>query len=301
MVRTTAVASAALVLLAGCARAPDTPSGGTAASFTPQFPATAGGVTLKTRPNRIVSLSPTATEMLYAIDAAGQVAAVDDRSTFPDSAPRTTLSAARPDVDAIAAKKPDLVVIYQDADHVRDQLAKRHIPVYQAAPATSLDDVYAQLRDLGTLTGQRPQADAVVQYVRDQLGELAGALPERTRPLTYYLELDPTYRTVTAKTFVGSVLALAGLRNIADRTGGGSPLTQEFIRQADPDLIFLADTVCCDQTLDTVKARPGWSGLTAIRTGRVVALNDDLATHWGPRLVDLFKAVTDAVGAVPGT
>ena len=300
MIRRTA-AVLAIGLLAGCGPTPHSPSEGTAASFTPQFPATAGGVTLKNRPNRIVSLSPTATEMLYAIDAAGQIAAVDDRSTFPDNAPRTDLSAARPDVDAIVAKKPDLVVIYQDAGTVREQLAKRNIPVYQAAPATSLDDVYAQLRDLGTLTGQRPQADAVVQYVKDQLDELTSALPERTRPLTYYLELDPTYRTVTAKTFVGSLLARAGLRNIADDAGGGSPLTPDFIRTANPDLIVLADTVCCGQSPDTVRARPGWSGLTAVTTGRVVALDDDLATHWGPRLVDLFKAVTDAVSTVPGS
>ncbi|TML22293.1 MAG: ABC transporter substrate-binding protein [Actinobacteria bacterium] len=305
MKRRTIALVAVLGLLAGCGPTPSTPSDSSAASFTPQFPATAGGVTLTARPTHIVSLSPTATEMLYAMDAAGQVTAVDDQSNFPDNAPRTNLSGFKPDVEAIAAKNPDLVVISEDTNKVKEQLTKLKIPVYQAPAARSLDDVYAQLRDLGTLTGQRPQADAVVQYVAEQIKQLVAALPKRTRPLTYYYELDPTLYTVTSKTFIGSLMTLAGLQNIADpadKTASGYPqLSQEYLLQANPDLIFLADTVCCKQSLETVKARPGWAGLTAVSKGQVVALNDDIASRWGPRVVDLLKAITDAVGAVPAS
>ncbi len=303
-VRRTVAALAALLTLAGCGST-STPSNSTAASYSAQFPATAGGVTLKARPTRIVSLSPTATEMLYSIDASTQVVAVDDKSNFPDNAPRTTLSGFQPDAEAIAAKNPDLVVIAEDANKVKEQLEKLKIPVYLAPAATTLDDVYAQLRDLGTLTGQRPQADAVVKYVKDQLDELVGELPGRTKPLTYYYELDSTYYTVTSKTFIGTLFTLAGLKNIADSadpTGSGYPqLTQEYIVKANPDMIFLADTKCCKQSADSVAARPGWSALSAVTQHRVVALDDDIASRWGPRVVDLFKAIVDAVTAVPAT
>jgi iron complex transport system substrate-binding protein len=302
-IRTVAALTAVLTLLAGCGSTGGSPSDSTAASFTPQFPATAGGVTLKARPKRIVSLSPTATEMLYAMDASDEIAAVDDQSNFPESAPRSNLSGYKPDVEAIAAKNPDLVVISEDTNKVKEQLEKLKIPVYQGAAAKTLDDVYAQLHDLGTLTGQRPQADAVVEYIKDQLDELVAQLPGRTKPLTYYYELDPTFYSATSKTFIGTLFKLAGLTNIADAAdtqGSGYPqLSQEYILKANPDMVFLADTVCCKQSADTVKARPGWASLTAVAQGHVVALNDDIASRWGPRVVDLFKAIVDAVTAVP--
>jgi iron complex transport system substrate-binding protein len=291
-------------LLGGCAST-GSPSNSTAASFSPQFPATAGGVTLKARPTRVVSLSPTATEMLYAMDASDEVAAVDDQSTFPSNAPRTSLSGFKPDVEAIAAKNPDLVVIAEDTNQVKEQLEKLKVPVYLAPAAKTLDDVYAQLRDLGTLTGQRPQADAAAQYVKSQIDDLVGQLPGRTAPLTYYYELDPTLYSVTSKTFIGSLFALAGMRDIADTaagTGGDYPqLSAEYVIKANPDMIFLADTRCCKQSAATVQGRPGWATLSAVGKGHVVTLDDDIASRWGPRVVDLFKAIVDAVTAVPAT
>jgi iron complex transport system substrate-binding protein len=128
-------------------------------------------------------------------------------------------------------------------------------------------------------------------------------VPQRSKPLTYYYELDPTLYSATSKTFIGSLFSRVGLQNVADpadQTGGGYPqLSQEALVKANPDLIFLADTVCCQQSTDTVKARPGWAAITAVRTGRVIALNDDVASRWGPRVVDLLQAITDAVKAVP--
>jgi iron complex transport system substrate-binding protein len=240
--------------------------------------------------------------MLFAIGAGGQVNAVDDQSDYPPEAPKSALSGFKPNAEAIAAKNPDLVVISDDTNKIKDQLAQLKIPVYQAPAAKTLDDSYAQLRDLGTLTGHVTEAAALTQRLKDQLGALVKTVPQRTRQLSYYYELDPTFFSVTSKTFIGSLFTMLGLRNIADgadRTGGGYPqLSAEAVIQANPDLVFLADTLCCKQSLDTVKARAGWGGLTAVRTGQVVALNDSVASRWGPRVVDLVKAITDAVAKV---
>ena len=131
------------------------------------------------------------------------------------------------------------------------------------------------------------------------------SVPPRTEQLSYYYELDPTFYTVTSKTFVGSLLVQLGLVNIADeadadgKKNGYPQLSQEALVKADPDLIFLADSKCCDQSAATVKKRKGWSGIQAVKSGQVIALDDDIASRWGPRIIDLFEAVANAVAKVP--
>jgi iron complex transport system substrate-binding protein len=192
------------------------------------------------------------------------------------------------------------VVISDDTNQIKDQLTKLKIPVYQAPAAKTLDDTYAQLRDLGTLTGHGSDARNATQRIRDQIAAFVKTTPQHAKPLTYYYELDPTLYTATSKTFIGSLFTMVGLHNIADAKGGDYPqLSAEAVVAANPDLIFLADTVCCKQSADTVKARAGWAGLTAVRTGQVVALNDSIASRWGPRVVQLVQAITDAVHRVP--
>jgi iron complex transport system substrate-binding protein len=289
--------------LAGCgSTATPVPA---APSTAAAFPATAGGVTLTQRPTHIVSLSPTATEMLFAIGAGSQVTAVDDRSDYPANTPKTDLSGYKPNAEAIAAKSPDLVVISEDTDKIKDQLTALKIPVYLAPAARTLDDTYAQLTDLGVLTGHGRAAGAQVGQLKDTVAGLVKSVPKRAKPLTYYYELDPTLYSVTSKTFIGALFSLVGLTNIADAadaqgaSGGYPQLSAEAVIRSNPDLIFLADTLCCKQAPDTVKARPGWAGLTAVRTGQVVALDDSVASRWGPRVGDLLKAITDAVARVP--
>jgi iron complex transport system substrate-binding protein len=301
----TALAVAALTgLVAGCANG--TPTAGPApAASAAAFPATAGGVTLAQRPTHIVSLTPTGTEMLFAIGAGSQVTAVDNQSDYPAGVPKTDLSGYQPNAEAIAAKSPDLVVVSDDTNKIKDQLGKLKIPVYVMPAATTLDDSYAQLADLGALTGHPDGAAATVRQMKDGIAKLIAAVPKRTKPLTYYYELDQTYYTVTSKTFIGSLFSLAGLTDIADpadadgKAGGYPQLSAESIVRANPDLIFLADTKCCQQSAGTVAARPGWTGLTAVRAGQVVGLDDDIASRWGPRVVDLVRAITDAVDKVP--
>jgi iron complex transport system substrate-binding protein len=265
----------------------------------------AGDVTLDDQPRSIVSLSPTATEMLFAVGAGDQVAAVDSFSNFPPDAPTTDLSAFEPNVEAIAGYEPDLVVIADDGTDLSSALGELDIPVLVHPAAATLDDTYAQMEDLGEATGHPDEAGTAVERLRSDIEELAADAPETDAPLTYYHELDDTYYSVTTDTFIGQLYELAGLRSIADRAdgdaGGYPQLSEEFIVDADPDLIFLADTKCCGQTAETVAERPGWDQLTAVRQGAVVELDDDIASRWGPRVVDLLGTVVDAVEQRAGT
>jgi iron complex transport system substrate-binding protein len=250
------------------------------------------------RPQRIVSLSPTATEMLFAIGAGGQVVAVDSNSNYPAEAPKTELSAYQPNIEAIAGYKPDLVVYSDDPGELKAGLDKLSIPVLHQPAATKLDDTYAQLDQLGRATGHEDEAGQVATAMRAEIEKIAAASrPER--PLTYYHELDKSLYSVTSKTFIGQLYGQLGMRNIADaadKEGTGYPqLSAEYVIKADPDLIFLADTKCCGQSASTVAARDGWDQLTAVRTGGVVELDDDIASRWGPRVVDFLKTVAAKV------
>ncbi|MEU4553940.1 ABC transporter substrate-binding protein [Micromonospora violae] len=296
------LAVTALALGACAEKADDQPSTGTAAAA---YPVTVGALTLDKRPEKIVVLSPSATEMIFAIGAGPQVTAVDDQSNYPADAPKTDLSAFQPNAEAIAGKNPDLVVLSDDRNKVVEQLGKLKIPVYQTPAATTLDDSYRQITELGTLTGHADQAADVVTRMKDDIAKLVGGLPQRAEKLTYFHELGPELYSATSKTFIGSLYSQVGLTNIADaadadgKNGGYPQLSQEIIVKADPDFVFLADAKCCQQSLDTVKARSGWAGLTAVKNNQVVALDDDIASRWGPRVVDLLRVIIDAVAKVP--
>jgi len=250
-------------------------------------------------PKRIVSLSPTATESLFAIGAGKQVIAVDDQSNYPKRAPRTKLSGFTPNVEAIAEYRPDLVVIGYDPGDLRTALDRLHIRVLLQDAAKTLPEAYGQIRQLGTITGHRQRADLLVTSMKSRIKKLVAHGRKRGAGLTYYHELTPDLYSATSKTFVGRVYSLFGLRNIADaadRTGSGYPqLSPEYVVSAAPNLIVLADSVCCGQNPRTVAARPGWGRIPAVRNGLVLRIDDSIASRWGPRIVNFVRAVDAAL------
>lgn len=244
---------------------------------------------------RIISLSPTVTEDLFAIGAGKQVVAVDSDSNYPKRAPRTSLSGYTPNVEAIANYDPDLVLISYNPDNFASQLEKLGIKVVNEPAANNLQQAYKEIIGLGRLTGHDRGAKAVVRSMKTHLAAIVKSVPKSHRHLTVYHELDPTYYSATSKTFIGSVYKLFGFRDIADAAGGaggGYPqLSAEYIIAKDPQLIVLADTRCCGQTYSTVAARPGWNTISAVEHHRVVLANDDVASRWGPRIVQFARTV----------
>jgi iron complex transport system substrate-binding protein len=251
-----------------------------------------GKVTIRKQPKRIVSLSPTATESLFAIGAGRQVVAVDELSNYPARAPRTKLSGFTPNVEAIAGYRPDLVIVHGDAG-LTASLGKLGIPVLVQPAASKLPQAYAQVTQLGRATGHRKSAAATVRSMRTRIAKALKSVP-RGRSLGIYHELTTDYYSVTSRTFIGQIYRLFGLRNIADSAGGTSDypqLSAEYIVASNPDLIFLADSKCCGQSLATVSSRAGWSTIRAVRGRNVVRLNDDVASRWGPRIASLVQTV----------
>jgi iron complex transport system substrate-binding protein len=270
------------------------------------YPVTEDGTTMSAKPSRIISMSPTATDMLFTIGAGSQVIDVDKNSDYfganrPAATPPADIDAYQPSAETIAAKNPDLVVISDDTNKIKEALTKINIPVYVAPAATTIDDTYHQLTALGALTGHVNGARSAVATEKTAIADALAKLTPRSKPLTFYYELDQTYYSATSRTFIGSLFAMVRMTNIADAGNANNPypqLSAEVIIHDDPDVIFLADTQCCHQSAATVAKRAGWSTVTAVKTNQVVGVADDVASQWGTRVPALVRTiVTESNGA----
>ncbi len=282
------------LIMAGCVKETAKPS---------PITITSGGheTTVQKKPERIVSLSPTATESLFAIGAGKQVVAVDEMSTYPADAPKTDLSGMTPNQEAILAKSPDLVVVMFDAANIVQALETAGVPVLVQPAAMTLSDAYQQITDLGTATHHHDAAKNTVAQIKSDITKATERVPADKQGRSYFWELDPTLYTPTTHTFVGDVLLQFKLRNIADGapgvTGGYVQLTNEAIIAANPDFIFLSDATSARQSIETVSKRPGWGAIPAVKTQRVVAVDEDVASRWGPRIGQFAESIANALAS----
>jgi iron complex transport system substrate-binding protein len=260
----------------------------------------ASGSPAATVPHRIVSLSPTATETLFAIGAGSQVIAVDSSSDYPKAAlaKKTSISGFSPNAEAIAGYKPDLVILSFDTKGIVAALRNLGLRVLLLKAADDLNQAYAQIAQLGQVTGHTKEARALVTRMKTKIAELVGRV-RGARGLSVYHELGPDLFSATSRTFIGKIYTLFGLKNVADAadsSGSGYPqLSSEYVLSVNPDVIVLADTTCCAMTPAKAAARPGWRDLKAVRSYSIVRIDDSIAARWGPRIVNFVRALATAL------
>lgn len=267
------------------------------------FPVTVTGgngeVTIESRPERIVVLSASLTETVFAVGAGDQVVAVDTYSDYPPGAPTSDLSGFRPNVEAIGALEPDLVLVSRDTDGIVETLGSVGVQALALPSAGDLDEVYAQIDTVGAATGHAEQAAALAAQMRSEIDAQFARLDGVTVPATFFYEMSDDYKTLTSDTFVGSILAATGMANIADgvdaAAGPYPQLSAEHVLQADPGQLFVAHTDGSAPTLAALAARPGWSAMQAIVGGDVTFLDTDIASRWGPRVVVLVTEIVDGL------
>jgi iron complex transport system substrate-binding protein len=302
--RSRAVALAALLLalllaLTACGGSSSGSSSASTGSSAAAWPVTVTGdngkLTLDKQPESIVSMSASATEMLFAVDAGKQVKAVDSTSNYPKGVPTTDLWSFTPNAEAIAKYNPDLVVLSDDLNGIVASLKALKVPTLLLGAAKTLDDTYTQLDTLGHATGHATKADGVVTDMRKRIKAAVDSVPASAKGQKVYHELDPTFYSAASSTFIGGIYSMFGLKNIADGApdpaGGYPQLSAEYIVGQAPDLIVLADTVCCGQTAETLAKRPAFDTVPAVKNGKVLAANDDIASRWGPRVADFAESV----------
>ena len=252
-------------------------------------------------PKRIISLSPSATEILYAIGSGKQVIAVDDLSNYPSEAPMTKLSAFNPNVEALLNYKPDLIILNADATkalEIKAALEKLKIKVFLESAPKTLREAYLEITALGRATGKISGAQSVVSDMKKKISTAIKA-GRTSKKISFFHELDNTLYTATSDTFIGKVYKDFNLINIADPaatadSAGYPQLQSEYVIKANPKIVFLADAQY-GESLETLTKRPGWNGIAAVKNKNVVALPEDIPSRWGPRLVDFYQFIADTI------
>jgi len=262
------------------------------------------GVPIPAKLSRIISLSPTATEILFRVGAGKQVIAVDDQSDFPASAPRTALSGYNLNIEAVAVRRPDLVVMTYDPTPNQNALsafAALRIPVLMQYAADDLQGTYAQIAVIGAVTGHTPTATKLIAAMKSAI---AGVIKNQhsTKRIKVFHEIDNTLYSATSDTFIGRVYADLGLVNISDAAAtadsyGYPQRSNEYIVKTNPDLIILTDAEY-GESARTVAARPGWKTLAAVKNSRVRPVSASISSRWGPRVVDFYRAIGSIVAAI---
>ena len=250
-------------------------------------------VTVEERPTRIVSLSPTATETVFAIGAGDQVVAVDEFSNYPADVPTTNLSGFTPNIEAIAEFDPDMILIQFDPDGIiTSAFEPLGVHVINQPPAVDRADLLAQIEQLGALTGHVAEAVQVTSAIAERWDAATEADAAGAK---VYIEVDPTFYSASSGSFMGSALVDLGFENIADAAdpdGFGFPqLSAESILSANPDVIIVGTDL--GTTAEDIAARPGWDTMNAAINDRILQIDSDISSRWGPRFIEYVETMAD--------
>lgn len=259
----------------------------------PGFPVTVTGdngraVTLATPPQRIVSLSPGHTEVLYAIGAGDLLVGVDEFSDYPPEATKLPkLAYSNVNLERLVALNPQLVVAVTRQKAAVAEMEKLGLTVLYLAEAGTVQGILDRVRLLGKATGHGEQAEGVARGMQERIAGVQRRLEGVAQGPTVFYELSPELHTAGPDSFIGDILAMLKLRNIAADVPSPFPkLSPEKIIADDPEVVVLADPEA-GETPETLRARPGWSGMSAVRQGRIVVIpNLDIVHRPGPRVVE---------------
>lgn len=251
-------------------------------------------VSLAAPAQKIVSLAPSNTEILFAIGAGAQVIGRDEFSDYPAEVadlPSVGGSMGTYSLETIASLKPDLVLAAEiNTPEQVKSLADLGLTVYYLSNPTDLDGMYANLKTVAQLSGRESEADALVQSLRGRVQAVQDKLAPISSVFTVFYELDGSDParpwTAGAGTFLSQLIAMAGGSNAGDSLQGDyAQISQEALLLANPMVILLGDAAY-GTTPEQVAARPGWEALQAVQEHRIYAFDDDLVSRPGPRLVD---------------
>lgn len=286
-------------VVAGCGLAP-APPGDSAAPAGAGFPLTLTDdlgkeVTLPAAPQRLVSLSPSNTEILFALGLGEKVVGVDDYSNYPPEAAAVPKIGgfSKPNVEKVVALKPDLVLATGMHQQAVDRLEEMGIAV-AVVNAKTVDEVLESIKWVGRATGAEDRAARVVAEMEERIRRvqaLVRDIPEEKKPLVYYEVYSDPLMSAGPKTLIGQLIELAGGRNLARTAETDYPrFSAEAVIKGDPEIILFPQFHgTASQTVEQIKARPGWEAIRAVKNNRVYGIDADLISRPGPRVAEALE------------
>lgn len=274
----------------GSGGASQTPLAGSGSSFPMTVDQSDGQkLTLDKAPQRIVSLSPHASEIICAIGASAQLVAVDKFENCPHATKtKPELDSFQPSVEAITATNPDLVYVFSNQGKVVEALRRVNVPVLLLDLPQTLEGTYENIQLFGRITGHSKEANDLVTRLRKQADTVKARVATAAKGPRYFHELTADYYTLRSDTFVGELYGILKGQNVADGAASQYPqLSAETIVARDPEVIILAD----GESAAAVKARPGWANISAVKNSRVCVVDPDIVSRPGPRIIDGLEAL----------
>ena len=249
---------------------------------------------INSSPKRIISLSPSITEILFEIGSGNQVIAVDNLSNYPNEAPITDISAYDPNVEAISLLNPDLVILSYNIKNLKAALKKIGIEtIYLPAPL-NFEDILDQIDYLGLQTGNEDKAKKLISKMKNRMKTLQ-KLRENEKATKIYHEIDPNYYSPSKFSFIGDIYQKLNYKNVADKADisnlGYPKLSPELIISENPDLIVLPGKD--NKYVEKVKLRPGWGYIEAVKKNNFLLTNNDIASRWGPRILNFASILVE--------
>lgn len=303
-------------LLAGCgseeADAPaENAENGTEAETeqeaTAAFPLTVTGadgveVEIEAAPERLVSLTPTNTEIAYELGLGEEIVGVSDNDTYPEDVNnKERVGGMEFNVEKIISLTPDLVLADNSAGDGAaagfQQLRDAGIDVLVIDNVSTIDGMYDAFHLMGEATGTVAQADAEVEELKAGFAELeekADAIPEEERKQVFF-EIDPTLYTPGGDTYLHEIMDIVNAENIAAAEQGWPQMTEEAVIEKNPDVILVNYGAYVENAVDGVLSRPGWDSVTAVKEKAVYEMDADLTSRTGPRLLLGAEAIGEAV------
>lgn len=255
-------------------------------------------VTLPAVPERIVSLLPSNTEILFAVGAGEQVVGVTSYCNFPlEATTREEIGGITNksiSIEAIIALEPNLVLAAGSQDEVIPVLEETGLKVIALNP-TTLNDIYANVELVGRLTGHADQAAALADDMRrraEAVKNKVATVPAAERPVVFYEVWDEPLMTAGPNTFIGQLIELAGGKNIfADISEDWPQVSPEVIVDRNPEVILGPEAHGSALVAEQIATRPGWANIAAVQNNRIYLLDGDMVSRPGPRLIDVLEKI----------
>jgi iron complex transport system substrate-binding protein len=249
-------------------------------------------LTFEMAPTRIISFSPGATEILFAIGAEDQVIAVDEWVNFPPETENLErVKYIDPDPERVLSLTPDLVLMATAQQLQVEQLRSLGLTVLFNLEPDSIEGVLQNILLLGLVTGHSEEAETLVAQMRIRITIVEEAISDIDQGPRVFYELSSDLYTAAPNTFIGGTLTLLKAQNVAEGAKTAFPqLTAEVLLEANPEVVLLADGVW-GESFETVAARPGWDTVDAVINERVYGVAPDTGNRPGPRIVDSIEEI----------
>jgi len=250
-------------------------------------------VTFDSPPKRIVSLAAHATEIFCQVGAGDDLVAVDKFANCPlKSTEKPAVDAFQPSLEAIVAYEPDLVYVWYDPGDLAESLRAANVRVLFLEVPDDIAGVFENIELIGRLTAREKEATALVAQMKARQNDITEEIKDLTKGPRVFHELDKELFTVRSDTFIGELYRLLKAENIADKAPTAFPqLSAEAVVAGDPEIIVLSD----GETPASVKGRPGWSGISAVRENRICEVDGDLTSRPGPRIMEGLEALYECL------